>query len=318
MIALILLALAVFAPSFSEGCGMRPTFARVINGQNASPHSWPWQVSLRVRGRHICGGSLVRPDWIVTAAHCVYRNPNPSGYTVVVGAHMRTGITDVQQTFRVKALYKHSDFTMQNLKHDIAVLQLEGSAQLSDKVTTVCLPDKDADLSSKCYITGWGRTHFGAANTLQQAKLPLVSHNDCRKTWRTIDRSAHLCAGEGRAGASGGCNGDSGGPLVCEVGGKWYLHGAVSFGMKDCPTTHFTVFARVTSYRSWILEKIGDGSNGPNPPLPPQTPRPPMTTRPPPQPGCEDGWGKEYCYNHRHRCSWPFVRNNCRATCGAC
>ena len=64
---------------------MRPPFARVVNGQNASPHSWPWQVSLRVRGGHICGGSLIRPDWIVTAAHCVYRNPNPSGYTVVVG-----------------------------------------------------------------------------------------------------------------------------------------------------------------------------------------------------------------------------------------
>ena len=67
---------------------------------------------------------------------------------------MRTGITDVQQTFRVKALHKHSGFTMQNLKHDIAVLQLEGSAQLSDKVTTVCLPEQDADLNSKCYITG--------------------------------------------------------------------------------------------------------------------------------------------------------------------
>lgn len=64
---------------------MRPPFSRVINGQDATPHSWPWQVSLRARGRHICGGSLIRPDWIVTAAHCVYRNPNPSGYTVVVG-----------------------------------------------------------------------------------------------------------------------------------------------------------------------------------------------------------------------------------------
>ena len=68
-----------------SGCGMRPAFARVVNGQDASPHSWPWQVSLRVGGRHICGGSLIRTDWIVTAAHCVFRNPNPSGYTVVVG-----------------------------------------------------------------------------------------------------------------------------------------------------------------------------------------------------------------------------------------
>ncbi len=60
----------------------------------------------------------------------------------------------MQQTFRVKTLYKHSGFTMQNLKHDIAVLQLERSAHLSNKVTTVCLPDNDADLNSKCYITG--------------------------------------------------------------------------------------------------------------------------------------------------------------------
>lgn len=70
---------------FPVGCGMRPALSRVVNGQDASPHSWPWQISLRVRGRHICGGSLIRDDWIVTAAHCVYRNPNPSGYTVVVG-----------------------------------------------------------------------------------------------------------------------------------------------------------------------------------------------------------------------------------------
>ena len=67
------------------GCGMRPPFARVVNGVDASPHSWPWQISLRVRGRHICGGSLIRSDWVVTAAHCVDRNPSPSGYTVVVG-----------------------------------------------------------------------------------------------------------------------------------------------------------------------------------------------------------------------------------------
>ena len=73
---------------------------------------------------------------------------------ITTGAHRRTGTTSVQQTFRLKALYEHSGFTMQNLKHDIAVLQLEGRAQLSDKVTTVCLPEQDADLKSKCYITG--------------------------------------------------------------------------------------------------------------------------------------------------------------------
>ena len=111
-----------------------------------------------------------------------------------------------------------------------------------------------------CSLVGWGRISGGgpAADILQQAKLPLVSHTDCRKKYAIVDRNAHLCAGEGRAAASGGCNGDSGGPLACEMGGKWYLHGAVSFGKRSCPTTYFTVFARITSYKSWILNKIGD------------------------------------------------------------
>lgn len=87
----------------TSGCGMRPPFARVVNGQNASPHSWPWQISLRVRGRHICGGSLIRPDWIVTAAHCVDRNPSPSSYTVVVG--MKAVLPDQKNTL-IKELSK--------------------------------------------------------------------------------------------------------------------------------------------------------------------------------------------------------------------
>ena len=72
---------------FFQGCGKKPFSARVVNGENAAPHAWPWQISLRVNGRHICGGSLIKNDWVVTAAHCVYRNPRPSGYTVVVGRY---------------------------------------------------------------------------------------------------------------------------------------------------------------------------------------------------------------------------------------
>jgi len=59
--------------------------SRVINGNNAKRHAWPWQISLRVGGLHFCGGSIINPRWVVTAAHCVERNPSPRGYTVVVG-----------------------------------------------------------------------------------------------------------------------------------------------------------------------------------------------------------------------------------------
>merc|ERR1712168_1501557 len=314
-------------PALIEGCGNRPTFARVINGQNASPHAWPWQASLRVRGRHICGGTLIRPDWVLTAAHCVDRNPSPSGYTVVLGAHQRTGTTSVQQTFNLKQLIKHQGFTMQNLKHDVALLQLDRPASLSDKVNVACLPSGDAAVGARCYITGWGKTN-GAGNSLpnilQQAALPVVSQAECKKKYPIVEQSPHLCAGEGRAGASGGCNGDSGGPFVCQEGGRWVVHGAVSFGQRNCPTTHYTVFARVNSYLSWISKYIGSNppppTNGPpSPPPPPPTngPPPPPTNGPPP-PGCKDTSALCTIYPKDYVCNHGAIKIHCKKTCNLC
>lgn len=72
-----------------------------------------------------------------------------------IGVHKRLGITSVEKVFRVKTLHKHSGFTMDNLKHDIAVLELRGSVTVSDKVSTVCLPTDAPKPGTKCYITGF-------------------------------------------------------------------------------------------------------------------------------------------------------------------
>lgn len=87
--------------------------------------------------------------------------------------------------------------------------------------------------------------------------IPVVSHEECKKKYSRYDSKAHLCAGQGHASGSGGCQGDSGGPLVCEKHGTWYLHGAVSFGKRGCPTKSNTVFARITTYLPWIMDKLG-------------------------------------------------------------
>ena len=69
---------------FHVGCGVRPFRGRVIGGVNATANSWPWIISLRIGGLHNCGGSLIRPNWVLTATHCLF-DPILSKYTVVVG-----------------------------------------------------------------------------------------------------------------------------------------------------------------------------------------------------------------------------------------
>lgn len=70
------------------GCGRKPFMHHlVVNGENASPHDWPWQIALYRSGRFGCGGSLIANNWVLTAAHCVSRDPRASIYTVVVGKY---------------------------------------------------------------------------------------------------------------------------------------------------------------------------------------------------------------------------------------
>ncbi|EDO34771.1 predicted protein [Nematostella vectensis] len=243
-------------------CGRKPPGARVINGQNAQPHSWPWQISLRPYGRyHSCGGTLISDRWVVTASHCVHKNPRPS-YTVVVGAHERNGKTAVQESIPVSHVIEHPEYDDRKIKNDIALLELSRPVKFDreGKVGTACLTNQQPTPGKRCYITGWGST-IGTGNSpriLQQAMLPIASHNDCKNKYYGVSSTAHLCAGEARSGASGGCNGDSGGPLVCEDNGRWYLHGAVSYGKLHCPTTYYTVFARVASYTDWIKQVTGN------------------------------------------------------------
>jgi len=231
--------------------------SRVVNGQNAQRHAWPWQISLRVNGGHICGGSIISPWWILTASHCVERNPYPSGYTVVVGAHAQSERPTNNQVFYLRRVIMHERY--RNLNFDVALLQLRRPIQMSSKARAVCLPEQGSRIraGSRCYITGWGRTVGGGqgANILQQAMLPVAEDRRCQSVNGRLGRvysDTMICAGgQGR----GGCQGDSGGPFVCDEGGRWVLRGAVSWGHEYCRTDFFTVFARVSTFVNWIQQR---------------------------------------------------------------
>uniref|UniRef100_A0A7M5X9U8 Uncharacterized protein n=2 Tax=Clytia hemisphaerica TaxID=252671 RepID=A0A7M5X9U8_9CNID len=243
-------------------CG-RPQVAmsRVVGGQNAKAHSWPWQIGLHRNGGFMCGGSIINSRWVVTAAHCVHRR-SASDFKVKLGDHDRRR-NEGEQFIQVSKIITHQGYG--SLNNDIALLQLATPAKFSKNVQPVCLPSQGQypKVGSKCYITGWGKIrHPGGSHTiLQQLALTIQDKNTCSRKNSKYARitDAMLCAANTDVSANqSGCHGDSGGPFVCQNSdGSWALHGAVSWGSPRCDIKDaFTVFARVGYFRNWIEQNM--------------------------------------------------------------
>ncbi|XP_078356744.1 trypsin-like [Oculina patagonica] len=249
-------------------CGKSPV-TRVIGGVDAKPGNWPWQIAL-LRGSSksfSCGGSLIAPDWVVTAAHCI-STLTASYYTIRLGDHDRHKNEGTEQDIQAKRIIKHENYGSPVLNNDIALIQLSKPATLNARVGTVCLPahNEMVPTSSKCFITGWGKIkHPGSShNILQQAQMPPVTNSACANKLASSPGGSSLKITDNMlcAGVSGtilsGCHGDSGGPYVCQnSAGNWVLQGAVSWGSPRCSAAErYTVFARVAKFRNWIDQKM--------------------------------------------------------------
>ncbi|XP_049341918.1 chymotrypsin-like elastase family member 2A [Astyanax mexicanus] len=245
------------------GCG-NPTFPpivkRVVGGEDARPHSWPWQISLQYTRSgswyHTCGGTLISPQWVLTAAHCI---SSSNTYRVELGKHNLKEVENGSEAISAGKIVVHEKWSSLFIRNDIALVKLANPVTVSDTIMPACLPEEGYTLPHDypCYVTGWGRTITGGAlpDILQQALLPVVDHATCTKFdwWGSQVKETMVCAGGD--GIVSGCNGDSGGPLNCQnADGVWEVQGIVSFGSGlscNYPKKP-TVFTRVTSYISWI------------------------------------------------------------------
>uniref|UniRef100_A0A4X2KK81 Chymotrypsin-like elastase family member 1 n=1 Tax=Vombatus ursinus TaxID=29139 RepID=A0A4X2KK81_VOMUR len=263
-----MLQILIFAALVFCGRGLEDfpdTNTRVVGGNNAQKNSWPSQISLQYSSwgswNHICGGTLITPQWVVTAAHCVDSKLN---FRVVVGDHNLSQNDGTEQYVSVSKIIQHEKWDTNNVAkgYDIALLLLSHSVTLNNYVQLGTLPPSGQILpnNNACYITGWGRTKTNGqlAETLQQAYLPVVDYATCSSSsyWGSTVKNTMVCAGGD--GVRSGCQGDSGGPLHCLVNGKYVVHGVTSFvSSLGCNVIRKpTVFTRISNYISWINNVI--------------------------------------------------------------
>jgi len=247
----------------TKTCGkqaIQPMRQRIVGGVDAIANSWPWVVSLQLDGSHICGGSLVTENYVVTAAHCLDRSIQPSRYSVVTGLHTRTNLnTGHSQRITVRQLFMHEQYDVPrgSENNDIAVLRLNQPAQLNTYVSLICLPGPDAPNNAAVIIAGWGLMQENGgmlATNLKQATVQIMDPQ-CQYVYGSFNPQMQICAGSPQY-AKDTCQGDSGGPLMYEVNGIFYLNGVVSYGNGCARPNYPGVYTRVSYYVRWIQSKL--------------------------------------------------------------
>ncbi|XP_066586306.1 coagulation factor X isoform X2 [Prorops nasuta] len=232
-------------------------FTRIIGGRPTIPGSWPWQVAVLNRFREaFCGGTLVSPRWVLTAAHCIRKR-----LYVRIGEHDLTVKEGTELEFRVDSIIIHPKYDAETVDNDLALLRLPVTLTKTASRGIACLPTPNQPLPTNqlCTIIGWGKSRviddFGT-DVLHEAKIPIVSEETCRDAYMDHRITENMfCAGY-RHRKTDSCAGDSGGPLLCRDYKKsenpWTIFGITSFGDGCGKRSKLGVYTRITNYIHWI------------------------------------------------------------------
>lgn len=233
---------------------------RIVGGRPSDQGLWPWAVALAFerQGKLVqyCGGSLIAPNWVLTAAHCEVLASDKA----IIGRGDLNG-TD-GEVVDVELVKNHARYDSDMNDNDVAVVKLQKSLQAPTVQLIAGASDSPGSVAT---VVGWGAFSEGSPTSpvLQQVEVPIVDNAGCQAGYAgtTVHITGNmLCAGLSQGGKDS-CQGDSGGPLVVKgSGGNWQQAGIVSFGIGCARPNRYGVYTRVSKYVPWIKACTSEGS----------------------------------------------------------